>query len=54
MTDDQLPMLPDTEKRRRIKPSVTTALVLGFGTLMLVGMVMVQGITMWSAQKNTR
>ena len=47
-------MLPDTEKRRRIKPSVTTALVLGFGTLMLVGMVMVQGITMWSAQKNTR
>ena len=54
MTDDQLPILPDTEKRRRIKPSVTTALVLGFGTLMLVGMVMVQGITMWSAQKNTR
>ncbi len=54
MTDDQLPMLPDTEKRRRIKPSVTTALVLGFGTLMLVGMVIVQGITMWSAQKNTR
>jgi hypothetical protein len=54
MTDDQLPMLPDTEKRRWIKPSVTTALVLSFGTLMLVGMVMVQGITMWSAQKNTR
>ena len=54
MSNDDLSMMPDAEKRRRIKPSVTTALVLGFGALMLAGMVLVQGITMWSAQKNTR
>ena len=40
--------------RARIKPSLTTALVLGFGALILIGMVLVQGISMWSAQKNTR
>ena len=54
MSNNRLTILPDAEKRLRIKPSVTTALVLGFGTLMLAGMVLVQGITMWSAQKNTR
>lgn len=38
----------------RVRASLTTALVLGFGTLISVGMVVVQGISMWSAQKNTR
>lgn len=42
------------EKRQRIKPSLTTALVLGFGALIVIGMGAVQAITMWSAQKNTR
>lgn len=52
--------LTDVEKARaptrraRIKPSLTTALVLGFGALIVVGMGAVQAITMWSAQKNTR
>ncbi|MFT5486148.1 MAG: adenylate cyclase [Paracoccaceae bacterium] len=41
-------------KRKRIKPSLTTALVLGFGALIVIGMGSVQAITMWSAQKNTR
>lgn len=41
-------------KRKRIKPSLTTALVLGFGALIVIGMGTVQAITMWSAQKNTR
>lgn len=54
MSNDDLPTIPGMEKRRRIKPSVTTALVLGFGALMLAGMMLVQGITMWTAQKNTR
>ena len=54
MSNDDLPAIPDVEKRRRIKPSVTTALVLGFGALMIAGMMLVQGITMWTAQKNTR
>ena len=54
MSNDDLPTIPDVEKRRRIKPSVTTALVLGFGALMIAGMMLVQGITMWTAQKNTR
>ncbi|CAN0391047.1 unnamed protein product, partial [Discosporangium mesarthrocarpum] len=40
--------------RRRIKPSLTTALVMGFGALIVIGMGAVQAITMWSAQKNTR
>ncbi|MGB0632023.1 MAG: adenylate/guanylate cyclase domain-containing protein [Alphaproteobacteria bacterium] len=30
------------------------ALVLGFGGLIFIGMLIVQGISMWSAQKNTR
>ena len=41
-------------KRARIKPSLTTALVLGFGGLIVIGMMTILGITMWSAQKNTR
>jgi hypothetical protein len=41
-------------KRKRIKPSLTTALVLGFGALIVIGMGTVQVIAMWSAQKNTR
>lgn len=41
-------------KRKRLKPSLTTALVLGFGALIVIGMGTVQAITMWSAQKNTR
>ena len=41
-------------KRKRIKPSLTTALVLGFGALIVIGMGTVQAIAMWSAQKNTR
>ena len=44
----------DAGVRRKIKPSITTALVLSFGTLIVVGMVAVLGISMWSAQKNTR
>jgi adenylate cyclase len=40
--------------QRRLKPSITTALVLGFGALMVCGMALVLGISMWSAQKNTR
>ena len=39
---------------RKIKPSITTALVVGFGTLIVAGMVVVLTISMWSAQKNTR
>lgn len=39
---------------RRLKPSITTALVLGFGALIVCGMALVLGISMWSAQKNTR
>lgn len=41
-------------KQIRVKPSLTTALVMSFGALILFGMVLVQGISMWSAQKNTR
>ena len=40
--------------KRRFKPSITTALVLGFGTLIVAGMIVVLSISMWSAQKNTR
>ena len=40
--------------RTRVRASLTMALVLGFGTLIFVGMLIVQGISMWSAQKNTR
>lgn len=40
--------------RTRVRASLTTALVLGFGALIFVGMLIVQGISMWSAQKNTR
>lgn len=54
MTQIDLPPAIAPVKRARIKPSLTTALVLGFGTVILVGMVLVQGISMWSAQKNTR
>ena len=43
-----------TPSRTRVRASLTTALVLGFGTLIFVGMAVVQGISMWSAQKNTR
>ena len=43
-----------TPSQTRVRASLTTALVLGFGTLIFVGMVVVQGISMWSAQKNTR
>lgn len=39
--------------RRRYRPSITTALVLGFGALIVAGMILVQGISLWSAQKNT-
>lgn len=42
------------EDRRKLKPSITTALVLGFGTLIVGGMVLVLTISLWSAQKNTR
>jgi adenylate cyclase len=42
------------EDRKRLKPSITTALVFGFGALIVVGMVVVLAISMWSAQKNTR
>ena len=41
-------------KPGRMKTSLTTALVLGFGAVILIGMILVQGISMWSAQKNTR
>ena len=41
-------------KQGPMKTSLTTALVLGFGAVILVGMFLVQGISMWSAQKNTR
>ena len=43
-----------TPPQTRVRASLTTAPVLGFGTLIFVGMVVVQGISMWSAQKNTR
>lgn len=36
-----------------MKPSITTVLVTGFGLLILVGMMLVQGISMWTAQRNT-
>lgn len=58
MTKDTQLTVPATDpapvKRKRIKPSLTTALVLGFGALIVIGMGTVQAITMWSAQKNTR
>lgn len=54
MTQDDHPPAAVPEKRRRVKPSLTTALVVGFGAVILVGMGLVQGISMWSAQKNTR
>tara|TARA_R110000868_G_scaffold2930_6_gene19990 strand:+ start:39691 stop:41520 length:1830 start_codon:yes stop_codon:yes gene_type:complete len=54
MMQDDLPPTAGRTKRGRIKSSLTTALVFGFGTLILVGMILVQGISMWSAQKNTR
>jgi adenylate cyclase len=54
MTQHEPPPVAAPVKRTRIKPSLTTALVLGFGAVILVGMVLVQGISMWSAQKNTR
>lgn len=54
MTQTDLPRATVPVKRARIKPSLTTALVLGFGGVILVGMLLVQGISMWSAQKNTR
>lgn len=37
-----------------MKPSITTVLVAGFGLLIVAGMALVLGISMWSAQKNTR
>ncbi len=37
-----------------MKPSITTVLVAGFGLLILVGMTLVLGISMWSARENTR
>lgn len=54
MVQDNNPTAAVAEKRRRFKPSLTTVLVLGFGALILVGMTLVQTISMWSAQKNTR
>tara|TARA_R110002110_G_scaffold114322_5_gene283604 strand:- start:5185 stop:7014 length:1830 start_codon:yes stop_codon:yes gene_type:complete len=54
MTNDTKVTETAPGKRARIKPSLTTALVLGFGALIVIGMGMIQGITMWSAQKNTR
>lgn len=54
MTNDKKVTETAPGKRARIKPSLTTALVLGFGALIVIGMGMIQGITMWSAQKNTR
>ena len=54
MTRNDLPPTTAPVKRARIKPSLTTVLVLGFGSVILVGMILVQGISMWSAQKNTR
>ena len=33
--------------------SITTALVLGFGSLIVAGMLLVLGISLWTAQKNT-
>lgn len=54
MTQNELPPVANPVKRTRIKPSLTTALVLGFGAVILIGMILVQGISMWSAQKNTR
>ena len=38
----------------QMKPSITTVLVAGFGLLILVGMTLVLGISMWSARENTR
>jgi hypothetical protein len=53
MTDivksDQAPELA----RGRARTSLTMVLVLGFGGLIFVGMLIVQGVSMWSAQKNT-
>ena len=37
----------------RMKPSITTVLVTGFGLLIVVGMALVQGISLWTAQRNT-
>lgn len=54
MANEVHPTGPVPVKRPRIKPSLTTALVLGFGALIVIGMGTVQAITMWSAQKNTR
>jgi adenylate cyclase len=54
MTQDDLPPPSVPAKRVRMKPSLTSALVLGFGAVILIGMILVQGISMWSAQKNTR
>jgi hypothetical protein len=39
--------------RGRARTSLTMVLVLGFGGLIFVGMLIVQGVSMWSAQKNT-
>ena len=36
-----------------MKPSITTVLVTGFGLLIVVGMMLVQGISLWTAQRNT-
>lgn len=45
---------PDRRRFRRLKPSITTALVLSFGALILFGMALVLGISIWTGQKNTR
>lgn len=45
---------PEARPLRKVKPSITTALVLSFGALIVFGMALVLGISMWSAQKNTR
>lgn len=43
-----------TPSHTRVRASLTTALVLEFSTLIFVGMVVVQDISISSAQKNTR
>ncbi len=40
-------------RRRGIGLSITTALVLGFGSLIVGGMLLVLGISLWTAQTNT-
>jgi adenylate cyclase len=54
MNSDKTAPAASAIRRSRLHPSLTGALVMGFGSVIVVGMFLVQGIAMWSAQKNTR